>query len=142
MKKLLVLLLGIAFIAIACNKDPELPIDKFTKTFDGNFTEYTCDSIQSVKGIFENYRVEFTKVSDTELNGKLFDDAGNKLFSFKANLKAEDNTQIKILNFKYNSETLFGGGQISNNKLDLQFATTSCPAGENSYRVTREFKEL
>ena len=142
MKKLLVLLLGISFIAIACHKEPELPIDKFAKTFDGNFTEYTCDSVKNVKNIFENYRVEFVKVSDTELDGKLFDDAGNKLFSFKANLKAEDDTQIKILNFQYNSETLFGGGQIKNNKLNLQFATTSCPAGENTYRVTREFDEL
>ncbi len=142
MKKLLVLLLGISFIAVACHKDPELPIDKFTKTFDGNYKEYTCDSVQAIKNIFEDYRVEFTKESDTKLNGKLIDDAGNKLFSFEAELNADDDTKIKISNFSYNSETLFGGGQISNNKLDLQFATTSCPAGENSYRVTREFKEL
>jgi hypothetical protein len=142
MKKLFLLLVSISIIAIACHKDPELPIDKFVNTFDGNYKEYTCDSIQSIKNIFENYRVEFTKVNDTKLNGKLFDDAGNKLFSFEAELNADDDSKIKISNFNYNSETLFGGGQISNDKLDLQFATTSCPVGENTFRVTREFQEL
>ncbi len=142
MKKIILLFLGVTFIALSCQKDPELPIDKFTGTFTGQFKEYECDSVLISKNIFDDYSVVFESQSETELTGKLLDTESTQIFSFQAEMNANDNTKIKIKNFSYNGETLFGGGEFINNKLNLQFATTACPSGENTYRVTRVFDEL
>ncbi len=142
MRNLILLFLGITFVAMACHKDPELPIDKFTGTFTGQFKEYECDSVLISKNIFDDYSVVFESQTEKELTGKLLDDQNSVLFSFQAILNPEDDSKIKIKNFSYNGETLFGGGEFINNKLNLQFATTACPSGENHYQVTRVFDEL
>ncbi len=135
------LLFGLAILLVACGKDdePARPIDKFVGKFDGKLREYKCSDTLIVINTFENYSVTTTEKSETSISGKLSDETGKTIFNFIADLDSDDNSKIKIISFAYNSETLFGGGKVSNGELNLQFASNKCPTGDNSYRVTREF---
>ncbi len=143
MKRLLFLLFAVSIFTIACQKDevPPKPIDKFVKTFNGNIKTYTCEEIQTLIGT-DPASVIITKENDTDLLGTLKDDGGNKLFTFSGKFNAEKENEFKISNFSYNSETLFGGGEMIDGKLKLSFASSTCQVdSSNNYRVTREFKE-
>lgn len=136
-------LFSLVVLLAACGKDkePERPIDKFIGEFKGDFREYKCSDTLIVENTFENYRVITTEKSENSITGKLLNEAGKTVFNFIANLEADKNSEIRITNFKYGSETLFGPGKIISGKLNLQFATDKCPTGGNSYRVTREFSQ-
>ncbi len=135
------LLFSLAILLVACGKDeePAKPIDKFVGKFDGKLREYKCSDTLVILNTFDNYSVTTTEKSETSISGKLSDEKGETVFNFVANLDTDDNSKIRITNFTYGSETLFGGGEVSNGELKLQFATDKCPTGDNSYRVTREF---
>lgn len=144
MKKLLFLFLSISFLAVSCTKDeePAKPIDKFVKTFTGSFYEYSCDASPVILQTLENTKVEISKQNDTDLSGKIKDGSGNSIFTFTGKLDENNDNAFRIPNFIYNSDTLFGGGEMSAGKLKIQFAAKSCPAAAaNTFRVTREFKE-
>ncbi len=140
MKKLLFLLFAVSIFTVACQKDEE-PIDKFVKTFEGNLKTYSCEEHQTLLNT-DPASVIITKENDTDLLGTLKDDSGNKLFTFSGKFNAAKENEFKISNFSYNSETLFGGGEMINGKLKLSFASSTCQVdSSNNYRVTREFKE-
>lgn len=143
MKKLLLLLFSISIIAASCAKDeePANPIDKFIGTVEGNLKEYSCADSPVILNTLENVKAEITQEDDTHFNGKLNDSDGNKILSFSGTLDSSDESKFDIPNFVYNSDTLFGGGNITNNKMTISFAAFSCPKGTNTYQVTREFKQ-
>ncbi len=144
MKKLLFLLFAVSIFTVACQKDevvPPKPIDKFVKTFNGNLKTYTCEENQALLNT-NPASVIITKENDTDLLGSLKDDSGNKLFTFSGKFNAAKENEFKISNFSYNSETLFGAGEMIDGKLKLSFASFNCQVdSSNTYRVTREFKE-
>ena len=142
MKKLLFLLFAVSIFTVACQKDeePAKPIDKFIKTFDGNLKTYSCEANQTLLNT-DPASVVITKENDTDLLGTLKDDSGNKIFSFSGTLESDNENKFKISNFSYNSETLFGAGEMISGKLKISFASFACPVDSNTYRVTREFKE-
>jgi len=141
MKKLLILLLSISFLAISCTKDeePAKPIDKFIKTYIGNIKEYSCEENRTLLST-KAMNAQITKENDTDLLVTVKNGSGVNLFTFSGKLDSSNENKFRISNFAYNSETLFGEGEMISGKLKLSFATLSCPVGEQ-YRVTREFKE-
>ena len=130
-------------MTVACTEDvePVLPIDKFIGNFEGNLKKYSCEENQALLNTFENIKSEIKKESDTSINGTLNDADGNKMFDFSGELDESDDTKIRISNLVYDSETLFGGGEIIGGKLRLQFASFSCKLDSNVYRVTRVFTQ-
>ncbi len=140
MKKIM-LLFSLAILLVACGKDkePAKPIDKFVGKFDGKLREYKCSDTLVILNTFENYSVTTTEKSESSISGKLSDEKGETVFNFVANLDTDNDSKIRITSFTYGSETLFGGGEVSNGKLKLQFASNQCPIEGNTYRVTREF---
>ncbi len=142
MKKILFLLFAVSIFTVACQKDeePAKPIDKFIKTFNGNIKTYSCEATQTLLNTDAATAV-ITKENETDLLGTMKDDKGNKLFTFSGKLESDNENKFKISNFSYDSETLFGGGEMLNGKLKISFASFTCPVDSNTYRVTREFKE-
>lgn len=143
MKKILFLLFSISILAVSCAKDedPVNPIDKFIGNVVGNMKEYSCSDSPVILSTLENVKAEITKEDDTHLNGTLKDSDGNKIISFSGILDGSDDTKFNISNFVYNIDTLFGEGNVTNSKLTISLATTACPKGNNTYQVTREFKQ-
>ena len=116
-------------------------LDTFIGAYIGYFREYTCSATPTVVSTIDNAKVEIIKKSNTKLNCVLKDNEENEIFSFSGKLDDENENKFKIPNFSYNSETLFGGGELIDGELKLNFASLACPVGGNTYRVTREFKE-
>jgi len=98
MKKLLLLLFSISILTIACKDDkvPAKPIDKFVKTYTGNFIEYSCATSPVILQTLENTKVEITKQSDTDLTGKIKDGSGNSIFTFLGKLDEGHENAFRI----------------------------------------------
>jgi len=144
MKKLLLLLFSISIMTVACSDDetPAIPIDKFVKSYTGNFIEYSCAESPVILNTLENTQVEITKQSDTDLTGKIKDSSGNSILTFIGKMDENNENAFRIPSFIYKTDTIFGGGEMSTNKLKIQFAAKSCPSpNANSYNVTRVFQE-
>ena len=142
MKKLLFLLFSLSLITIACTKDeePAKPIDKFIGNFEGNLYEYKCEGYV-LYNTYENTKVEIIKENETDLNGTLNNEDGNKIFSFSGRLNSDNDNKFSSSTFLYDNDTLFANGEIIDGKLKISFGAFSCPAGTNTYTATREFKE-